>query len=132
MAEARPYPKEAQLARGPKRYPRKVASKKQWEALAAAKQGPCRVCGSSADNGRLHGHIHLHHLVPRRAPWFGDDVAANLVPLCPDCHDRVTRLEKDTVYLLLWKGLRDDEYAYAVGKCGEDFWERCYRIEYVR
>jgi hypothetical protein len=41
--EARPYPKAQQLARGARRYRRKVASPKQWQAIIAAKQGPCRV-----------------------------------------------------------------------------------------
>jgi hypothetical protein len=38
-----PFPKSAQLARGARRYRRKVASPKQWQAIIAAKQGPCRV-----------------------------------------------------------------------------------------
>ena len=41
---ADPYPKSRQLARGERRYRRKVASAKQWQAIMAAKIGPCRVC----------------------------------------------------------------------------------------
>ncbi len=129
MTEAKPYPKEKQLARGERRYRRKVASPKQWQAIIAAKQGPCRICGAEASNGRLHGHIHLHHIVPR--DLGGDDLPDNIVPLCPDCHDRVTRREADTCCLLVFR-LADAEYAYAVGKLGEQVWERAYGIRYAR
>ncbi len=38
-------------------------------------RGPaCLVCGSVPVNAA--------HVVPRGAPWFGDDVDVNLVPLC--------------------------------------------------
>ena len=43
MTDAKPYTKSQQLARGAKRYRRKVASPKQWQAIIAAKVGPCRV-----------------------------------------------------------------------------------------
>ena len=49
--EAKPYPKAQQLARGERRYRRKVASAKQWQRIAAEKQGPCRVCRDPASNG---------------------------------------------------------------------------------
>lgn len=127
-----PYPKQAQLARGPKRYRRKVASAKQWQTIIAAKTGPCRVCRDAASNGATHSHIHHHHVVPRSAPWFGDDVAENIVPLCPDCHDRITRREPDACYLLVWKGITDREYSYAIERGGEGFFERAYGIRYER
>lgn len=131
MTDAKPYTKEAQLARGPKRYRRKVASPKQWQAIQSAKVGPCRVCCDPGRNGGAFGRIQLHHVVPRDAPYFGDDVADNIVPLCPLCHDRVTRrvwLESQE----LCETLTDAEYAYAVGKAGEGFAERIYGIEYER
>ena len=78
----KPFPKSKQLARGAKRYHRKVASPKQWQALSDAKMGPCRVCG------HRRGIMHLHHLVDR--VHGGDDVADNLVPLCWLCHDAIT------------------------------------------
>src|SRR4051812_34644689 len=84
-----PDPKAQTLARGPRKYRRKVASPKQWQAIASEKTGPCRVCGASASNGRVYGLIQLHHVVARA--HAGDDAADNIVPLCPDCHDRVTR-----------------------------------------
>jgi hypothetical protein len=40
-----PDPKSRSLARGARRYRRKVASPKQWQAIIAAKRGPCRVYG---------------------------------------------------------------------------------------
>lgn len=128
VTDVTPYPKQKQLARGERRYRRKVASPKQWQAIIAEKQGPCRICGSSADNGRLHGHIQMHHVVPRVG---GDDLADNIVPLCPDCHDRVTRREPDSCCLLVFR-LTDDEYCYAIDRLGEQVWERCYGIRYTR
>ena len=38
-----PFPKQRQLARGQRRYRRKVASPKLWQAIIAAKFGPSRV-----------------------------------------------------------------------------------------
>src|SRR6059058_1857469 len=84
-----PDPKARTLARGPRRYRRKVASPKQWQAIFAEKLGPCRVCGSAGWNGRLYGRIQLHHIVAR--DHFGDDVVENIASLCPVCHDAVTR-----------------------------------------
>src|SRR5947208_2495245 len=84
----RPDPKARTLARGPRRYRRKVASPKQWQAIQAEKIGPCRVCCDPGRNGSAFGKIQLHHVVAR--DHFGDDVADNLVPLCPACHHRVT------------------------------------------
>jgi len=124
-----PYPKTAQLARGERRYRRKVASPKQWQAIIAAKQGSCRVCVSPASNGRLYGNIQFHHVVPR--DLGGDDVADNIVPLCPDCHASITDRHHITAFILC-ESLTDAEYAYAVGKLGEDVWTRCYGIEYGR
>jgi hypothetical protein len=34
----------------------------------------CRCCGRPASNG--------HHIVPKGAPWFGDDIEDNIVPVC--------------------------------------------------
>lgn len=71
--EVQPFSKETQLARQTKRYHRKVASPKRWEGIAAAKQGPCRVCGKAAPN-------ELHHLIPRSQG--GSDTESNMVPMC--------------------------------------------------
>ena len=117
-----PFPKSAQLARGPRRYRRKVASPKQWQALQEAKSGPCRVCSSRAA-------IQLHHLVWRED--FGDDVTANLIPVCQDDHEALHRRAPAICRILLSR-LSDAEYAYMVERGGEDYAERVYGIEYRR
>lgn len=124
-----PDPKSRTLDRPRKRYRRKVASRKQWEAIIAAKGGPCRVCGSTAENGKLYGLIHLHHLVARA--HGGDDLADNIVPLCPHDHDAITRRDKGTA-LVLMLTLSDAEYAYMVARGGEGYAERAYGLEYRR
>lgn len=124
-----PDPKARTLARGPRRYRRKVASPKQWQAIQAAKIGPCRVCGAAMSNGILHGLIQLHHVVSRQDG--GDDVADNIVPLDPDCHAMVTaRVSKYSHALLT--SLSDAEYAYAIQRGGEGYFERAYGVEYSR
>ena len=119
-----PFPKSVQLARGPKRYRRKVASAKQWEAISAAKRGPCRVCWN-----RSPAFIHLHHLVTRHD--CGDDVADNLVPICGDCHAALHNRAPAIARLLLSR-LSDAEYAYLIQRGGEDYAERAYGISYER
>jgi len=117
-----PYPKSKQLARGERRYRRKVASPKQWAAIRAEKLGPCRVCGFT--NERL---IQLHHLVPRAQG--GDDVAANLVPLGWQCRKHVTERDEVTLQRLA-EALTDAEYAYVIGKLGENALERLFGVRY--
>jgi 5-methylcytosine-specific restriction endonuclease McrA len=124
-----PYPKARQLARGQRRYRRKIASPKAWQAITAAKIGPCRVCCDPCANGRMYGRITFHHLVPR--DFHGDDAPDNIVPLCQDCHWRVTALQPIPCRALC-ASLTDAEYAYAVEKVGEDVFERIYGIEYER
>lgn len=121
-ADVTPFPKSSQLARGERRYRRKVASAKQWQAIVAVKSGPCRVC-----TGR--DLIQYHHLVSREDG--GDDVAENIVPLCNADHDAITRRAPAIARLLLAR-LSDAEYAYMVDHSGEDYPERAYGIEYTR
>lgn len=123
--EAKPYPKAAQLARGARRYRRKVASPKSWQAIIDAKIGPCRVCCDPGRNGSQWGRIQMHHIVPR--DLGGDDVADNVLPLCGQCHDEVTRRNPDAMRLLA-ESLTDAEYAYAIERCGEGALERLYRV----
>ncbi len=121
MTDAKPYPKAQQLARGERRYRRKVASPKQWASIRAAKLGPCRVCGVNRPQ--------LHHVVPRSSG--GDDVADNMTPLCPDCHLLVGT--RSPIHCRLFvANLTDAEYAYAVEKGGEQVFERVYGITYTR
>ena len=104
-----PYPKEMQLARGERRYLRKVASPKRWAAIADAKQGRCRICGAAPPN-------ELHHLVPRAIG--GSDTESNIVPLCTGCHDLVTRRDPAACQKLR-ESFTDAEYAYATETLGE-------------
>ena len=126
---ARPHPKDAQLARGERRYRRKVASAKGWQRILAEKVGPCRSCGAAAWNGGAFPRVQMHHLVAR--VHGGDDVPENIVPLCLLCHDKVTRRMDESCRLML-ASLTDAEYAYAVQRGGEDYFERAYGIDYAR
>lgn len=91
---AEPFPKSKQLARGERRYRRKVASPKQWQAIIAAKAGLCRLVRAACE-----GPIQYHHLVPRVDG--GDDVPENIVPLCQFHHDKITRRDTATQLSLL-------------------------------
>ena len=122
---ARPRPKAASLARGERRYRRKIASPKQWQAIIAAKIGPCRACGDAGTNGRLHGKIEFHHIVPR--DQGGDDVADNIMPLCSRCHLAV-ECRNPVALRIVGLSLTDAEYAYVIGKKGEGALERLYGV----
>lgn len=121
-----PHPKAKQLARGERRYRRKVASPKQWQAIIAAKQGPCRVCCQPISNGRGLGLVEFHHLVSRAQG--GDDVADNIVPLHNICHGSVT-LRAPGALQALSRSLSDAEYAYVIGKLGEGGMARLFGVE---
>jgi len=120
-----PFPKASQLARGERRYRRKVASPKQWQAIIEAKRGPCRVCSTFEGMGIFREGLEYHHLVARSAG--GDDVQDNIVPLHPTCHERVTRGNAEARYLL-GDGLTEAERAYVVGKLGESGMERLFGV----
>lgn len=120
-----PHPKETQLARGERRYRRKVASPKQWQAIIEAKIGPCRICCDPASNGSKFSKVHMHHVVSRARG--GDDCADNIVPLCPDCHEKVSQLDREHLAVLA-ASLEDAEYAYVVGKLGEAGMERTFGV----
>ena len=119
-----PYPKASQLARGERRYRRKVASPKQWQSIIAAKGRTCRCRDWTA------GHlttkpIEYHHVVPR--DLGGDDVADNIVPLCRSCHYGITTRHPHFLKFLAAR-LTDAEYAYVVGKLGESGMERLFGV----
>jgi HNH endonuclease len=130
-----PFPKSKQLARGSHKYRRKVASPKQWQAIQAAKLGPCRVCVRPASNGGVSPNrigrypVCFHHIVPR--DFHGDDVADNVAPLCFDCHTLVTAREPEACRALC-ASLTDAEYAHFIGRLGEDGFERVYGVTYAR
>jgi 5-methylcytosine-specific restriction endonuclease McrA len=123
-----PDPKSRTLARGERRYRRKVASPKQWQAIIAAKTGPCRVTVAPTTNGGTPSTsqpIEFHHLVARAQG--GDDVEDNVVPLSPDGHRRVSEREPDALAALA-ASLTGAEYAYVVGKLGEGGPERLFGV----
>jgi len=112
-----PDPKSRTLARGERRYRRKVASPKQWQAIIAAKGSVCRLALPPWITHERWGAVQYHHVVPR--DMGGDDVEDNIVPLCGIDHDLVTARHKLALYRL-GEALTDAEYAYVVGKLGED------------
>ena len=118
----RPYPKHHQLKHVRLKVRRKIATQDEWADMRAEKRGVCRCCGAG-------GHCHLHHIVPRSKN--GGDVTDNLIPLCWACHELVHKRDRMACLRLVFN-LRDDEYAYAVTKCGEPVWERVYGIVYTR
>ena len=131
VVSGEPFPKSAQLARGERRYRRKVASAKEWQSIIAAKIGPCRVCALPPDSRAgtsMRGPMQYHHLVERDAPYFGDDVADNIVPLHAVCHDAITGRVASALYKLA-ASLTDAEYAYVIGKVGEDAMQRLFSVE---
>ena len=122
MTDAKPYPKASQLARGERRYRRKVASPKQWQAIIESKRGPCRCLSWCVGFP-----VEYHHVVERDAPYFGDDVADNIVPLCAAHHGLVTQRHEHVLETLA-ASLTDAEYAYVVGKLGEGGMERLFGV----
>lgn len=130
-----PDPKARTLARGPRRYRRKVASPKQWQAIIAAKETPCRCCfvvmdkAGTTGNGKVQEAVEFHHVVSRQDG--GDDVADNIVPLCHYCHDAITRRVPECCNALITR-LTDAEYAYAIQRGGEGYFERAYGVRYER
>lgn len=120
--QAIPHTKEGQLVRKVRRYRRKVASPKQWQAIQEAKQGPCRVCQAPAPN-------ELHHALSRAQG--GSDVADNIVPLCHDCHALI-EVRNSLWAERLCEAFTDSEYAWLVETAGEQVFERRYGLMYRR
>jgi hypothetical protein len=119
-----PYPKSRQLARGERRYRRRIASQKQWQALHAAKGSSCRLADQVCT-----GPVGLHHLVS--CSHGGDDIADNLVPLCTYHHTAV-HVRMPTPSRLVLERLTDAEYAYMIARGGEDYPDRAYGLQYRR
>lgn len=124
------YPKSKQLARGARRYRRKVASPKQWAAIRAAKLDGriCRLIEDEPDvafRGDVSAARELHHLVSRSLG--GDDVADNLVGVCRPCHELIEARDVSTL-TLLGTLLTEAERAYVVGKLGEGAMARLFGV----
>ena len=101
-----------------------VASEKEWLALYEEKLGPCRVCGKGGPAGVG---CSLHHVVPKSQ--LGDDVAANLVPLCGSgttgCHGRVENRDRMSRSILRSK-MSLNEREYVIEKQGIGWLDRHY------
>lgn len=120
LASPEPLGDENVCSPDPKPVRRLRASQSDWDIIRKGFAGArCLACGEAAES--------LHHVVPRSQG--GDDVAANMAPLCGDgtrgCHgileahapgwERVANAVR--VYVILDK----DRCLYVVGKLG---WER--------
>lgn len=91
--------------------------------VKAQREGGCRVCRSKHLVSR-------HHVVPKSQR--GDDVDANLVPLCGDCHGALHRDDQphfrgaQTIAQTLRIKLHDDEVEYVIAKMGAAWLELRY------
>lgn len=120
--DAKGWSKDQALARGERRYRRKIASPKRWQAISDAKQGPCRVCQAPPPN-------QLHHTLSRAQG--GSDTESAIVPLCAHCHRLVEDREPAACRALL-VSLTDAEYSWLVEVGGEDVMSRRYGLTYER
>lgn len=102
----------------PKPEARHVADRDEWGRIVLAKSGPCRGCGGQAEE--------FHHLVGRGQR--GDDIEANIVPLCKPCHGSITD------HLAGWEEIAHEirhsltahERAYITAKKSKAWLERTY------
>lgn len=112
-----PFPKSRQLARGERRYRRKIASSKQWQSIIAAKGNECRIGWVSC-----WGEIQYHHLVSRQDG--GDDTVDNIVPLCQYHHEKIGRAWESRAYL--GASITQSERTYICHKLGPAGMERLF------
>ena len=139
-----PFSKQQQLARGERRYTRKVASPKRWQAIMDAKGNVCRICLWIRENPKLAAEygvtleecglpVTYHHTVDRGDG--GSDTEAGIIPLggsgTTGHHGMVTRLHRGACAALR-AAMTDEEYSYCVDKLGEGRFERKYPVEYRR
>jgi 5-methylcytosine-specific restriction endonuclease McrA len=85
----------------------------------------CRGCG------QIHLNVFRHHIVPKGSQG-GDDVDANLIPLCSLCHDDLHHHpgeERIKVRLAVRESLREEELAYVEQKVGLAWLDRFYGKE---
>ena len=106
------------------RAPKRIkADQNEWLRLRAEKLGPCRLC-HSFDSPTL------HHILSKSLG--GDDVAANLVPLCGSgttgCHGKVEARDP-WARTLLGERLKAAELAYVIGKKGAGWLELNYGVK---
>lgn len=87
-----PIPKPVKRIRDPEAVQRKVAG------------SSCRICGRTASDG--------HHVVLRSQG--GDDIEANIVPLCHECHMRYHGGGGQKIKLTT------EEFRYVIAKLGRE------------
>lgn len=109
-------PREGTCYGDPKPPARVRANSAAWKKLHADCWGPCLICG---DTWR----VELHHLVPRAQG--GDDIKANLVPLCAEHHRRVTE-HVGLTCVDLRQSLSPEHIRYCVDKVGAERFEKSY------
>lgn len=94
----------------PKPQKRYRASKERWEDIRDAfSDERCWACG-----GRW---TELHHILNRS--HSGDDVTANLAPVCSECHRRIEARDP-VVRSLIRQALMPSNLAYLRSKLGEN------------
>jgi hypothetical protein len=107
----------------PKPVRRRRATAAEWKRLRRRKLGPCRVCKKWGPS------ISLHHLVGR--DLGGDDVGANLVPLCGSGttldHGKVEHFDREACQTLR-ASLTTEEVAYVVGRKSAYWLDRRYPL----
>lgn len=82
------------------------------------REGRCRVCHREWP-------LQRHHLVPRSL--LGDDLEANLVPLCVYCHDEWEHTpHRQRIGAAIRRTLMAEELAYVVDQMGEGGLDRYY------
>lgn len=109
------------MAGTPDPRPEKRKRADDWTLILAEKVANrvCRGCGSGRQG------MHAHHIVPRSQG--GDDVAANIVPLCAHCHERWHRGDK-LVARRIGQTLTADELNYVFTKKGYDWRKSRYPL----
>lgn len=114
-----------QVTPAPKPPKRHKAAQGEWDTIRAAfAHAACAHCGLRAES--------LHHIVSKARG--GDDVEANLVPLCGDgtrgCHGLLeshgTGWERVAASVRNYVCSRSDRWAYVLGKLGETLFDRTY------
>lgn len=101
--------------------PRVIEDKEGWEVLRRLKLGPCRVCG----NNWLPT---LHHLVGVGRGKTGDDVPANLVPLCKQ-HHQLFHAGDEHIAAMIGASLTVAEIRYVLRKKDASFLSRRYFVD---
>lgn len=100
-----------------KRKARHTASPKRKAEIREKKCQECRVCGASAENT----HIHMHHVVRRGAPYFGQWTENCIVGLCGDCHHELHSQNTLRIRKILRVRLTAGEVKYADERAYEGY-----------